>query len=126
MTPAERKAAAEALRALAAVLETAEGPEHHPLPSDAFEFVETRKSGIPPKTCQRLIKAGVLPAFKVGRTLHVRRADVRAWVESQRVERPPAKPATDAPGPAKAPSDPVERLIASGRLRRVGNGGARG
>ena len=119
MTPRQRKAAAEALRVLADVLETEEASKPAPAPADAAEFVEVARAGIPPKTCRRLIKAGALPAFKVGRALCVRRADVRAWVEAQRVEQV-APRAAEAPRPAKAAADPVERLIAAGRLRRAG------
>src|SRR5687768_6098449 len=58
MTPRQRKAAAEALRVLADVLETEEASKPAPAPADAAEFVEVARAGIPPKTCRRLIKAG--------------------------------------------------------------------
>src|SRR5688500_834917 len=99
MTPRQRKAAAEALRALADVLENEEAAT--PPPPEPFEYVLPKDCGIPETTCRRLIKEGALPAFRLGRTLHVRRKDVLAWAEAQKVERP-IRADWETPGPAKA------------------------
>jgi len=67
------------------------------------------------RTVYRLLKAGKLPAVRVGRQWRFRRADVDAWLESQRsggragrpdiaVAAPPAastRPALPSPNPAK-------------------------
>ncbi|GJF09609.1 hypothetical protein NGTWS0302_14260 [Mycolicibacterium cyprinidarum] len=38
------------------------------------------------RTVERAIAAGVLPAFKVGRAVRLRRADVDAWLTSEPVQ----------------------------------------
>jgi excisionase family DNA binding protein len=58
------------------------------------------------RTVYRLLKAGKLPAVRVGRQWRFRKADVDAWLDSQRPERrgsagpvapPPARPAAGSP-----------------------------
>ncbi len=44
------------------------------------------------RTVYRLLKAGKLPAVRVGRQWRFRKADVDAWLESQRSGRPPLMP----------------------------------
>jgi excisionase family DNA binding protein len=64
------------------------------------------------RTVYRLIKAGKIPAVRVGRQWRFRKRDIDAWLDSQRARggtRPaPATPSppTAAPGPAGAPARP--------------------
>jgi excisionase family DNA binding protein len=55
------------------------------------------------RTVYRLIRAGKIPAVRVGRQWRVRRADLDAWLDSQRSRR--SRTATSAPAP-KAPDRP--------------------
>jgi excisionase family DNA binding protein len=66
------------------------------------------------RTVYRLLKAGRLPAVRVGRQWRFRKADVDAWLEGQRsAGRPgPAAP----PAPAAAPKDPVLAKPATPRV----------
>lgn len=41
------------------------------------------------RTVQRAIAAGTLPAFKVGRAVRIRRADVDAWLTSEPLQSIP-------------------------------------
>src|SRR5512139_3744885 len=50
------------------------------------------------RTVYRLIKAGKLPAVRVGRQWRFRRADIDAWLETQRVRAP--RLATPEAGPS--------------------------
>jgi excisionase family DNA binding protein len=61
------------------------------------------------RTVYRLLKAGKLPAVRVGRQWRFRKADVDAWLERQRPSGRPAPAATPAPGPAPA----VRRTVAA-------------
>jgi excisionase family DNA binding protein len=55
------------------------------------------------RTVYRLLKAGKLPAVRVGRQWRFRKTDVDAWLESQRPGRAAASPDGPAPGtPARA------------------------
>src|SRR5512144_1667976 len=62
------------------------------------------------RTVYRLIKAGKIPAVRVGRQWRFRKRDIDAWLDSQR----PRGGATRAPQPATAP-----RPVASGGRPRV-------
>src|SRR5581483_6315305 len=64
------------------------------------------------RTVYRLIKAGKIPAVRVGRQWRFRKRDIDAWLDSQRLRggRPaaaaPAATATSAPRPAAAAGRP--------------------
>jgi excisionase family DNA binding protein len=45
-----------------------------------------RHLGITPRTLYRLIDEGQLPAFKFGRVIRLKQADVDAFVEGSRIE----------------------------------------
>jgi excisionase family DNA binding protein len=55
------------------------------------------------RTVYRLIKAGRLPAVRVGRQWRFRRSDIDAWLDSERVRagRPPASTASPTPLPRR-------------------------
>jgi excisionase family DNA binding protein len=55
------------------------------------------------RTVYRLIKAGKIPAVRVGRQWRFRKRDIDAWLDSQR-PRGAAKAATAGAAPASAPS----------------------
>lgn len=59
------------------------------------------------RTVYRLIKAGKIPAVRVGRQWRVRRADLDAWLDSQRSRRS----RTAAPAPAPTPADRPRVLV---------------
>jgi excisionase family DNA binding protein len=65
------------------------------------------------RTVYRLIKAGKLPAVRVGRQWRVRRSDLDAWLEAQRTggrsRRAPA--AQQAPPPVAAPPERPRVLV---------------
>ncbi|MBK7582095.1 MAG: helix-turn-helix domain-containing protein [Myxococcales bacterium] len=69
-----------------------------------------------PWTFRRLAKQGAFPTFKQGRKLIARRADVERYIIDQRIELDHEQ------HPQSDPVDPVERLIAAGKLRVVGGG----
>src|SRR5690242_12434981 len=52
------------------------------------------------RTVYRLIKAGKIPAVRVGRQWRFRKRDIDAWLDSQRVSPPPASAAHQVPSPA--------------------------
>jgi excisionase family DNA binding protein len=52
------------------------------------------------RTVYRLIKAGKIPAVRVGRQWRFRKRDIDAWLDSQR-PRGAARPASIAPTPAR-------------------------
>jgi excisionase family DNA binding protein len=73
------------------------------------------------RTVYRLLKAGRIPAVRVGRQWRFRKADVDAWLETQRpgarppaAAEPPATPAATIPPPglARARSGPARVLVA--------------
>ena len=39
-----------------------------------------------PKTIEREIQRGVIPAFRLANRIRIRRADLEAWIEASRVE----------------------------------------
>lgn len=47
------------------------------------EWVAIKACGLPPTTRKRLTKSGQLPTAKIGRQLHVRRADVEKYFASR-------------------------------------------
>jgi excisionase family DNA binding protein len=49
--------------------------------SQAGEIVQLH-----PKTIERVIQAGELPAFKLREQVRIRRSDLEAWVEARRIE----------------------------------------
>jgi hypothetical protein len=61
-------------------------------PPTAGATVSIRKCGLPDATRKRATRAGKLPTFRVGRELHVRVADVAAFIEAGRVERADVSP----------------------------------
>jgi excisionase family DNA binding protein len=58
------------------------------------------------RTVYRLIKAGKIPAVRVGRQWRFRKRDIDAWLDSQR-PRGGARPAAAVPLPAAAPAKPT-------------------
>jgi excisionase family DNA binding protein len=54
------------------------------------------------RTVYRLIKAGKIPAVRVGRQWRFRKRDIDAWLESQRPRNIRPAPATRLPAPATA------------------------
>ena len=64
------------------------------------------------RTVYRLIKAGKIPAIRVGRQWRFRKRDIDAWLESQR-------PRTGSGRPAAAPSAGGLHGSRSGRPRRA-------
>ncbi len=66
------------------------------------------------RTVYRLLKAGRIPAVRVGRQWRFRRSDLDAWLDAQRPgrARPPAEPAPAGPSAVAAPR-------AAGRRPRV-------
>src|SRR3954449_11428869 len=57
------------------------------------------------RTVYRLIKAGKIPAVRVGRQWRFRKRDIDAWLDSQRprgAARPPAAPVPARPNPTAA------------------------
>ncbi len=55
------------------------------------------------RTVYRLIKAGKIPAVRVGRQWRFRKRDIDAWLDSQRPRSGGGRPAAAAPQPAAAP-----------------------
>jgi excisionase family DNA binding protein len=55
------------------------------------------------RTVYRLIKAGKIPAVRVGRQWRFRKRDIDAWLDSQR-PRGATRPAATAPSPPQAPA----------------------
>src|SRR3954462_8810877 len=77
------------------------------------------------RTVYRLIKAGKIPAVRVGRQWRFRKRDIDAWLESQRPRgagRPRARPPPPPPPrpPAAPPPPPPPPFLAAG-----GGGGPR-
>lgn len=60
------------------------------------------------RTVYRLIKAGKIPAIRVGRQWRFRKRDIDAWLESQR-PRGTGRPAVTSSTPTKAIGGPVGR-----------------
>jgi hypothetical protein len=89
------------------------------------EWVDARTSGLGRRLFLRLAHQGAFPVSKRGKTYVARRSDVDVYLERQRVqpEATPCEPAVvpSTPSQPSAPSvtndDPIERALASGRLR---------
>jgi excisionase family DNA binding protein len=62
------------------------------------------------RTVYRLIKAGRIPAVRVGRQWRFRKSDIDAWLESQR-PRGQRQPASAPPKPAPAPIAGRPRIL---------------
>src|SRR5215472_1301861 len=56
------------------------------------------------RTVYRLIKAGKIPAVRVGRQWRFRKRDIDAWLDSQRGPRNTTRPAAPAPAAAARPA----------------------
>lgn len=61
------------------------------------------------RTVYRLIKAGKIPAVRVGRQWRFRKRDIDAWLDSQRARGSAARPAVASPAPAGRPASTTER-----------------
>lgn len=61
------------------------------------------------RTVYRLIKAGKIPAVRVGRQWRFRKRDIDAWLDSQRPRGGRAAAAASAPAPAPAVRSATER-----------------
>src|SRR5581483_5163437 len=62
------------------------------------------------RTVYRLIKAGKIPAVRVGRQWRFRKRDIDAWLDSQR-PRGAARPAAPAPAPARPTGSQRPRVL---------------
>jgi len=100
-----------------------------PAATDGERLVGPRDVGVSPRSWRRAVREGALPAFRVGRTLLARRADVDRWlgglaaaatlpVEGDRCS------ISDRSDVGAAGDDEIDDLLAAGRLR-VLPGGAR-
>src|SRR5436189_1520144 len=58
------------------------------------------------RTVYRLIKAGKIPAVRVGRQWRFRKRDIDAWLDNQR-PRNPVRPAIPLPSPAPTAARPA-------------------
>ena len=63
------------------------------------------------RTVYRLIKAGKIPAVRVGRQWRFRRRDIDAWLESQRPQAAQPAPAPAGTVPARATSERPRVLV---------------
>src|SRR3954465_879162 len=76
------------------------------------------------RTVYRLIKAGKIPAVRVGRQWRFRKRDIDTWLENQRprTQRPaPPRTTTPPPAPARPNHDARDRTCAHPRGRRRGH-----
>src|SRR3974377_1095783 len=71
------------------------------------------------RTVYRLIKAGKIPAVRVGRQWRFRKRDIDAWLETQR-------PRGGTRAPASAPRRPPARGASRWAWRHTGGGEGRG
>jgi len=63
------------------------------------------------RTVYRLIKAGKIPAVRVGRQWRFRKRDIDAWLDSQRPRGGGARPAPAAPARPAAPGNARPRVL---------------
>src|SRR5512144_1781554 len=67
------------------------------------------------RTVYRLIKAGRIPAVRVGRQWRFRKSDIDAWLDSQRPRGGPRTPATTSASPTpkstSAPANARPRVL---------------
>ena len=61
------------------------------------------------RTVYRLIKAGEIPAIRVGRLWRFRKSDLDAWLESHQLVSAPAEPLPQAPAESVAPAPASSR-----------------
>jgi excisionase family DNA binding protein len=59
------------------------------------------------RTVYRLIKAGKIPAVRVGRQWRFRKRDIDAWLDSQRPRSSAARPPMTSTAPAASPTRPA-------------------
>jgi excisionase family DNA binding protein len=85
---AEAKAYADLARAKLAQADAIEHAAPALVGASSSPWVLVRACAIPPTTRKRLTREGKLATAKVGRDLMVRRDDVDAWIESQRIQPP--------------------------------------
>jgi len=76
------------------------------------EWVPAGECGLPERTVRREIKAGNIEGRRIGRKIFARRSSLEAWA----AQRPTAE---RQELPPDAPTDPVQRMLAAGRLRVV-------
>jgi len=67
------------------------------------------------RTVYRLIKAGKIPAVRVGRQWRFRKRDIDGWLDSQR-PRGAARPAATAPSPPQGPVPTPVRLLTCSKV----------
>src|SRR3954454_15011942 len=63
------------------------------------------------RTVYRLIKAGKIPAVRVGRQWRFRKRDIDAWLDSQRPRRGAARAAQRSPAPRAAAAGGRPRVL---------------
>lgn len=83
------------------------------------EWVDARSSGLGWRLFLRLARQGAFPVSKRGKAYVARRADIDAYIESQRVKPQPPSPQPPAPAPPPGSHDPIAEALAAGRLRVV-------
>ena len=115
----ERLAAEELIRQLAdLVAERVAEKLRNPQPVDGGEqkplFVDARASGLPAKTFRRAIRTGELPGSRVGREYFAKASDVEAYVVRHAAKNTKAR---DKPNAFE--TDPFDRALVEGRLRRL-------
>jgi len=81
------------------------------------DWVDARTSGLGRGLFRRLVRDGTLPTHKRGKTFVVRRSEVDAYIQSQRV--PAAAPRVPIVKGVAGVSDPIAAALAEGRLRLV-------
>ena len=101
---------AESLRAQARTLETLANAVESPASDGGPEYVDAKASGIGVHVFRKAARTGEFQVFLVGRRWLARAADVRRYVERQRID-PNAAP--------KRGGDPIGNLLSSGDLRTV-------
>jgi hypothetical protein len=81
-------------------------------PDATDPWVDARSSSLGVRTFRRAAKSGAFPVSHVGRKWVARRSDVDRWIEQNRVDV--------SRRAARDQEDPLEKALASGRLRAVG------
>jgi len=81
------------------------------------DWVDARTSSLGRGLFRRLVRDGTLPTRKRGKTFVVRRSEVDAYIESQRV--PAVSPRFPVVRGGAGVADPIAAALAEGRLRLV-------